>query len=130
LSGLAELVRSNAAAILRSTWFDERDHRRIPIEATVIPSTFIHMSGMLQSVIFICEGLSVNASRMEANIKLLKGLNFSEIVMTALAERGLGRHTAHELLQEITHTVINDNIEFGSVLKNHETIRGYLSEER
>lgn len=65
----------------------------MPIELSVIPSTFIIVSGMLQKAIFICENLIVNSGRMLENLKLLKGLNLSEIVATALALRGLGHYT-------------------------------------
>jgi adenylosuccinate lyase len=129
LSGLAELVRSNASAILRSTWFDERDHRRMPIEASVIPTTFIYISNMLQRAIFICENLSVNPSRMLENLNLLKGLNYSEAIGTALATGGLGRYTAYELLREIVNVVYRDGKEFRAVLKSNETVRKYLSED-
>lgn len=129
LSGLAELVRANAIAILQSTWVDERDHRRMPIEATVLPSTFIYISGMLQKAIFICENLIINPTRMLENLNLLKGLNFSEVVATALAVRGLGRHTAYELMREIVETIYRDGSNFDMVLKNHEIVRHYLSAE-
>lgn len=129
LNGLAELVRANGVAILRSTWFDERDHRRMPIESSVIPSTFIYVSGMLQRAIFICGNLSINPSRMLENLSLQKGLNFSEFVATALATRGLGRYAAYELMREIVDTVYREGIEFRSVLKNHEKVRQYLSKE-
>lgn len=129
LSGLAELVRSNASTILRSTWFDERDHRRMPIEASVIPTTFIYISNMLQRAIFICENLSVNPSRMLENLNLLKGLNYSEAIGTALATGGLGRYTAYELLREIVNVVYRDGKEFRAVLKSNETVRKYLSED-
>lgn len=129
LNGLAELVRANAAAILRSTWFDERDHRRMPIESSVIPSTFIYVSGMLQRAIFICGNLSIHPPRMVENLSLLKGLNFSEIVATALAARGLGRYAAYELMRKIVETVYRDGSEFRSVLKSHEMVRQYLSDD-
>ncbi len=129
LNGLAELVRANAAAILRSTWFDERDHRRMPIESSVVPTTFIYVSGMLQRAIFICGNLLINASRMLENLNLLKGLNFSEFVATALATRGLGRYAAYELMREIVETVYRDGSEFRSVLRSHDTVRQYLNEE-
>ncbi len=129
LNGLAELVRANGVAILRSTWFDERDHRRMPIESSVIPSTFIYVSGMLQRAIFICGNLSINPSRMRENLSLQKGLNFSEFVATALATRGLGRYAAYELMREIVDTVYREGIEFRSVLKKHEKVRQYLSKE-
>lgn len=129
LNGLAELVRANATAILRSSWFDERDHRRMPIESSVIPTTFIYVSGMLQRAIFICGNLSINPSRMVENLHLLKGLNFSEFVATALASRGLGRYAAYELMREIVETVYRDGSEFRSVLKSHDTVRQYLSDE-
>jgi len=129
LNGLAELVRANTVAILRSTWFDERDHRRMPIEFSVIPSTFIYISGMLQRAIYICGNLSINSRRMLENLNLLKGLNFSELVATALAARGLGRYTAYALMREIAQTVYREGIEFRRVLRSHETVRQYLSDE-
>jgi adenylosuccinate lyase len=129
LNGLAELVRANAGAILRSTWFDERDHRRMPIESSVIPTTFIYVSGMLQRAVLICGNLSINPSRMRENLSLLKGLNFSEFVATALATRGLGRYAAYELMREIVETVYRDGIEFRVLLKGHEKVREYLSDE-
>ncbi len=129
LNGLAELVRANAVAILRSTWFDERDHRRMPIESSVVPTTFIYVSGMLQRASFICGNLSINPSRMVENLNLLRGLNFSEFIATALASRGLGRYAAYELMREIVESVYRDGREFRSVLQSHDTVRRYLSEE-
>jgi adenylosuccinate lyase len=128
LSGLAELVRGNAATILRSTWFDERDHRRMAIESSVIPTTFIFVSGMLQKAMFICGKLIVNPNRMLENLNLLKGLNLSETVATALASRGLGRYTAYGLMREIAQSVMESGKEFRDLLKNHEIVRRYLSE--
>lgn len=129
LCGLAEVVRGNAATIMHSTWFDERDHRRMPIELTVIPSTFIIISGMLQKAIYICENLIVNPERMQENLKLLKGVNLSETVATALALRGLGRYTAYSLMREIAQDVLNSGREFREILKNHQVVRQYLNED-
>ncbi|MGC8810726.1 MAG: lyase family protein [bacterium] len=129
LCGLAEVVRGSAATILHSTWFDERDHRRMPIELSVIPSTFIIVSGMLQKAIFICENLIVKPEQMMKNLKLLKGLNLSEIVATALALRGLGRYTAYSLMREIAQSVLNRGREFREALKSHQIVRQYLKEE-
>lgn len=66
---------------------------------------------------------------MLENVNLLKGLNFSEFVATALATRGLGRYAAYELMREIVETVYRDGGEFRSVLKSHDTVRQYLSDE-
>lgn len=66
---------------------------------------------------------------MVENLHLLKGLNFSEFVATALASRGLGRYAAYELMREIVETVYRDGSEFRSVLKSHDTVRQYLSDE-
>jgi len=128
LCGLAELVRGNAATILRSTWFDERDHRRVPIESSVIPTTFIFVSGMLQKAIFICGELIVNADRMLDNLNLLKGLNLSETIATALAARGLGRYTAYGLMREIAQSVMQTQKEFRELLKSHEIVHQYLND--
>jgi adenylosuccinate lyase len=129
LCGLAEVIRGNATTIMHSTWFDERDHRRMPIELSVIPSTFIIVSGMLQKAIYICENLIVNPERMLENLKLFKGLNLSEIIATALALRGLGRYTAYSLMREIAQSVLNTGQEFRETLKKHHIVRQYLKEE-
>jgi len=129
LNGLAELVRANAMAVMHSTWFDERDHRRMPIESSAIPSAFIYVSSMIQRAIFICGNLRVDPSRMLENLNLQRGLNFSEIVGTALASRGLGRYTAYELMREIVETVYNEGREFREALKGHDVVRQYLSEK-
>jgi len=123
-----DLIGGKAATILRSTWFDERDHRRMPIESSVIPTTFIFVSGMLQKAMFIYGKLIVNPDRMLENLNLLKGLNLSETVATALASRGLGRYTAYGLMREIAQSVMESGKEFRDLLKNHEIVRRYLSE--
>jgi adenylosuccinate lyase len=128
LCGLAELVRGNAATILRCTWFDERDHRRMPIESSVIPTTFIYVSGMLQKAVYICGKLVVNPERMLENLNLLKGLNLSETIATALASRGLGRYTAYGLMREIAQSAMQTRKEFRELLESHETVRQYLND--
>ena len=129
LSGLAEVVRGNVSTILHSTWFDERDHRRVPIESTVIPTTFIHVSGMLKIAHRICKDLVVNPKRMLENLRLQKGLNFSEVIMTALATRGLGRYTARDLIQALAGKVYEEDADFLTILKSNEDITRYLTPE-
>jgi adenylosuccinate lyase len=106
----------------------ERDHRQMAIESSVIPTTFIFVSAMLQKAMLICGKLIVSPDRMLENLNLLKGLNLSETVATALASRGLGRYTAHGLMREIAQSVMESGKEFRDLLKNHEIVRRYLSE--
>lgn len=73
--------------------------------------------------------LSINPSRMWENLSLLKGLNFSEFVATALSTRGLGRYAAYELMREIVESLYREGIEFRVLLKRHEKVREYLSDE-
>lgn len=101
----------------------------MPIELSVIPSTFIYVSGMIQKAIYICQNLKVNPSRMLENLHLLKGLNLSEGVATTLAERGLGRYTSYDLMREIVKTVYTTGEEFRNVLKKHETVTRYLTDK-
>lgn len=49
--------------------------------------------------------------------------------MRALAVRGLGRHSAYDLMQEIVEVVYRDGIEFHTILKNLAAVQQYLSEE-
>jgi 3-carboxy-cis,cis-muconate cycloisomerase len=65
--------------------------------ARVIEDTGLALASMTE----VAEGLSVDASRMRANIDATGGLIFTERAMMLLAPR-IGRDAAHKLLEEAT----------------------------
>jgi len=63
------------------------------------------------------------------NLGLTKGIIFSEDVMIALTEKGMGREDAHTLLQDLTEDAWLKGIEFKVVLFAEPRITKLLSEE-
>lgn len=68
-------------------------------EWDVIPEIFLLTAGALQSMLEVADGLTVNASRMQANLDASHGLLYAEAVSFALAPK-VGRKRAHELVSE------------------------------
>jgi adenylosuccinate lyase len=126
LSGIAEAVRANVSMMLHSTWRDERDQTRMPIEFTAIPTTFMYVSAMIKKAKYLCGNLVVKKENMLRNLGKLKGLNHSEIVGTALALKGLGRYKAYDLMREIVNHVYESGEDFKETLKSHEIVSKYI----
>jgi len=129
ISGLAEICRGNASIIMHTKLQDERDWSFISIETHTIPETFLILSAMINFAKKILRGLRVNNGRMKKNLELEKGLIMSEIVMHVLAKKGIGRHSAHRLMQELADRTYETGKSFKEVLLENEKIRKLLSKE-
>jgi 3-carboxy-cis,cis-muconate cycloisomerase len=68
-----------------------------PIVASVVQSTGLATASMAE----VAEGLSVDATRMRANLENTQGVIFAERAMMLLAPN-LGRDVAHKLVEEAT----------------------------
>ena len=98
--GLARLLRGNAMAMLESvaTWH-ERDLTNSSLERIVFPDSCQLADFMLGRLRTILAGLQVFPKNMEANMRKMGDLVFSEHLMVALVEKGLPRETAYKIAQ-------------------------------
>ncbi len=99
VSGLARIVRSNAVAGLENmaVWH-EQDLSRSSAERVAIPDSFQALHTMLCKTTSVLEHLHVNPERMRANLATTRGAVFSQGVLLALVDAGMGRTEAHERL--------------------------------
>jgi len=88
-------------------------------------STYVYYS--LWRFINILKNLEVFPDQMLKNLNLTRGIIFSEDVMLALAEKGIGREDVHALLQELTLKSRKQKLEFKEVLLADSRITGLLS---
>jgi adenylosuccinate lyase len=98
--GLARVVRSNAQAALEDVaLWHERDISHSSVERVILPDSTILLDYMLHQMTRIIEGLQVYPERMQENMDRSFGLMFSQRVLLLLADKGLPRQAAYELVQ-------------------------------
>ncbi|MGD2066155.1 MAG: adenylosuccinate lyase [Candidatus Bathyarchaeota archaeon] len=130
ICGLAKILRSLVLPALENvpTWH-ERDLTQSSCERFVIPEECILIDYMLILMIRVLKGLQVDEARMRKNMDLTQGRMMSEAVMLALAKKGLGRQTAHELTRELAVKSHNQQRPFKEVLSENSQIKKVLTSE-
>jgi adenylosuccinate lyase len=129
VTGLARLVRSNCLAALENVaLWHERDISHSSVERVIGPDSTILVNYMLNRLSGIISGLVVHPDRMMKNLELMKGLIFSQQVLTHLAEKGLERQRAYEMVQRNALRVWDEGVDFKDLLSRDEEIRQHLSQ--
>lgn len=130
ISGLARIIRSLTISALENIiLWHERDLTNSSMERVLLPDVFLLIDEQLSKALRVLGGLRVNKERILRNLNWTKGLLFSEAVMMKLAEKGMGRQTAHSLVRKLAMKAYEKNLDFKDVLINNEEIRKYLSED-
>ena len=98
--GLARLVRTNSLAALENVaLWHERDISHSSVERVVLPDSTLLVDYMLDQMTRIVKGLQVYPERMRENMERSFGLLYSQRVLLRLAETGLPRQQAYEIVQ-------------------------------
>jgi 3-carboxy-cis,cis-muconate cycloisomerase len=92
------------------------------IVSAVIQSTGLAIASMAE----VAEGLTVDASRMRANIESTRGVIFAERAMILLGAK-LGRDKAHKLLEDATRKSAAEGRRLCDVLKEMEAVTDELA---
>jgi adenylosuccinate lyase len=116
LTGLARLLRSYAGAGLEDVaLWHERDISHSSVERVALPDATILADFMAARATSLVENLVVHPGRMRANLERTGGLYFSEAVLLALVQAGLGRQAAYELVQRSALAAISEAAARGQV---------------
>ena len=132
-------------AILRDGYFDSgrRELRRDYVdrlarlgdpsevlERVIGPDSTILVDFMLCRLTRILENLVVHPERMVENLNAMRGLIFSQQVLMTLAEAGLERQKAYEMVQRNALRVWETQQDFKTLLLEDQEIRAHLSKEQ
>jgi adenylosuccinate lyase len=128
--GLARVIRASVEpALQNNTLWDERDLTNSSAERVIFPEATILADHILNVMVRVLEGLMLNHERIQQNLDLLRGINMAEAVMIALADRGMGRQTAHELLRVASMRALAEGRSLAGVLGEDHEILKYISHE-
>jgi adenylosuccinate lyase len=118
ICGLARVVRGNAVAGLENVaLWHERDISHSSAERIVLPDSFLAVDYMLDRFAWLLEGLVVRPERMRENLDASHGLYFSQRLLLALVESGLGRDDAYRLVQRHAMRAWDEGLDFAELVR-------------
>jgi adenylosuccinate lyase len=129
VTGLARLVRSNAAAALENiALWHERDISHSSVERVIIPDSFLALDHMLHRFTRIVRGMQVNEERMRRNLDLGQGLVYSGQLLLELTARGMRREDAYRVVQAHAMEAWKRSGDFRKLVYEDPEIRETLTE--
>jgi adenylosuccinate lyase len=127
VSGLARLVRTNALAALENVaLWHERDISHSSVERVILPDSTILVDYMLHRMTGIIEALQVYPERMKENMERSYGLMFSQRVLLKLADTGLARQHAHDIVQRNAMRAWRERTGFKELLESDPEVTARL----
>jgi adenylosuccinate lyase len=128
--GLARVVRAYVEpALENNALWDERDLTNSSCERVIIPEASILLDHILRKTINVISGLTFYPENIRRNLNVLKGVQMSEAVMIALANRGFGRQKAHEIVRSASMKAFERNMPFRQALMEDAEISARLTPE-
>src|SRR5271157_913141 len=126
--GIARVVRSYVEpALENNVLWDERDLTNSSCERIIIPEATILLDHILKKATNVISGLTFYPENIRRNMNVLKGVQMSEAVMIALANRGFGRQKAHEMIRAASMRAFEQNMTFKQALMEDKEISAKLT---
>ncbi len=128
ICGLARLVRGHALTSMENiALWHERDISHSSTERIILPDSCLVLDYTLSLFTSIMKGLKVHPENMRRNLDLTQGLVFSQRVLLALIDKGLGREEAYRMVQDKAMEAWQEKKSLSSLLKADAKIMAYLS---
>jgi adenylosuccinate lyase len=100
ICGLARVLRGFAMTAMENVaLWHERDISHSSAERIIIPDACTLLHYMLHIFTGVMRGLQVDAERMLVNLNMTGGLVFSQRILLALIDKGVGRQEAYKMVQ-------------------------------
>jgi adenylosuccinate lyase len=128
LSGLSRLMRSYAVAALEDVaLWHERDISHSSVERVIGPDATILLDFMLSRFAGLIDGLVVYPERMLANMRMTRGVIFSQLVLLKVIEKGISREAAYAIVQRHAMRSWQEGLEFQDLLLQDKEVMARLS---
>ena len=125
--GLARTIRANAMTALENVaLWHERDISHSSAERILIPDACQALDYILDLFTWVMDGLLVDADRMLQNLDGSHGLVFSQRVLLALTEAGMGRDEAFRRVQTHALAAWDEETDFRARLETDQAITSVL----
>ena len=130
VSGLARVIRGYAQAALEDVaLWHERDISHSSAERVIFPDATGLLDFMLAEMTTVLDGLRVYPDRMRANLEADGGSVFSQSVLLALIDAGMGRDEAYRVVQLAAAGAWDQGADFRAALGSNPEVTSRLSPE-
>ena len=130
ICGLARVIRSYLVTSLENiALWHERDISHSSAERVILPDASIALDYILNLFAEILEGLVINKDRMLRNMDLSLGLYCSSRILALLAERGMDRDRAYDLVQSLAMESWERSVPFKDLIASREEVLRYIKKE-
>jgi len=120
ICGLARVLRGNAlAAVENVALWHERDISHSGAERVILPDSTILIDYLQHLALRLVRGLVVYGDRMAANLELTHGALYSQRLLLALVEQGLGRDEAYRIAQAVAQQAFDEGRPMRELLAAH-----------
>ncbi len=100
ICGLARVLRGfSLTAMENIALWHERDISHSSAERIILPDACTLIHYMLHTFTNVISGLDVDEQRMQENLNMTGGLVFSQRILLALIDKGVGRQDAYKMVQ-------------------------------
>ena len=128
--GLARLVRGYSVTALENVaLWGERDISHSSAERVILPDSCLALDYSLNLFTGVMRDLVVYPGRMKQNLGATKGLLFSQRVLLALIDKGLGREDAYKIVQHNSSRVLDEGVGFRTALEADAEVSERLTRE-
>ncbi|MBN1794879.1 MAG: adenylosuccinate lyase [Candidatus Omnitrophica bacterium] len=128
MAGQARLLRGYAQVALENiALWHERDISHSSAERVIIPDSTLLLDYMLQTITYVIENMRVYPENMERNLRLSKGMIFSQALLIRLVKAGLKRKDAYAMVQAIAMGCRQSEEMFEEAVLKSKKIKQYLS---
>jgi adenylosuccinate lyase len=128
ISGLARVLRGNAQAAMENIpLWHERDISHSSVERVIFPDSTILVDYLLAKTTDLIDRLLVYPARMKKNLESTGGLIFSGQLLLDLAEAGMLREAAYQLVQSHAMRAWKDDLSFRDEVARDPKIAKLLS---
>ncbi len=135
ICGLARVIRGFSVTALEDVaLWHERDISHSSAERIIIPDGISLLYYMLYLFTNVMSGLEVDSARMLANLNMTGGLVYSQRILLALIDKGVGRQEAYKMVQRNAKQVWSQSSHgpiagpaFAEALGNDPEVSHYLS---
>ena len=128
--GLARLVRGHSVTALENVaLWGERDISHSSAERVILPDSCLALDYSLNLFTGVMRDLVVYPDRMKQNMDTTKGLLFSQRVLLALIDKGLGREDAYKIAQRNSSRVLDEGVSFREALEADAEVGERLTPE-
>jgi adenylosuccinate lyase len=131
ITGLARVLRANAQAGYENVaLWHERDISHSSVERVVLPDSTSLLDYLQNKQVVVVGGMRVYKDRMLENLELTHGAIFSQSVLSALVEAGLGRDAAYRIVQRAAQAAWDERRPFRSLLEQEAEVSERLDPKR